>query len=465
MFLQVCNALIKEIQQGRFRPGVKLMGVRSLAALLAVNKKTIEAVYAELEQQQWIVRIPRIGTFVSEKLPETKPKDWASISVRRKEFTQAEASFYDIPSRPDTRTGGLLAIDDGFPDPRLVDHLSIGRSHRSILRVNSYHALLSYTQPYGDIVLREVLVRYLNDTRGIPCQLDNLMITRGSQMAIFLAIQSHLRKGEAAIVSSPGYFGANNALHFLGASVLTVPVDQEGINIEAIEHHCKKRTVKLVYVTPHHHHPTTVTLSPARRMKLLQLAESYGFIILEDDYDYDFHYGNSPILPLSSIDGLQHTVYTGSFSKAIAPALRVGYLLASKNIIEKAAKIRQVIDHQGDTIMERVMASLLQEGEVERMLRRSRKVYKQRRDFFCQQLDTLFSKQLDFRVPEGGLAIWAKLKKPLELEVVAKKALFKRLHLTTAHHHLPHFNALRLGFASLTVREIKERLAILKKVL
>lgn len=465
VFLQVCNALIKEIQQGRLRPGVKLMGVRALAALLAVNKNTIEAVYAELEQQQWIIRVPRKGTFVSEELPETKPKVWASTAVNRKELILPEATFAGIPSRADARAGGLLAIDDGFPDPRLVDHLSIGRTHRSILRVKSYHTLLSYTQPYGNGVLREVLVKYLNDTRGIPCQIDNLMITRGSQMAIFLAIQANLRKGEVAIVSSPGYFGANNALHHLGANVLSVPVDKEGIRVEAVEHHCKKHKVKLIYVTPHHHHPTTVTLSPARRMKLLHLAETYGFVILEDDYDYDFHYGNSPILPLSSIDGLQHTIYTGSFSKAIAPALRIGYLLAPKNIIEKAAKVRQVIDHQGDAIMERVMANLIQEGEVERMLRRSRKIYKQRRDFFCQQLGTHFAEQIDFRVPEGGLAIWAKLKQPLDLAVVAKKALAKRLHLTTAHHHPPRFNALRLGFASLTVKEIEERLAILKKVL
>ena len=462
VYLQLTNAIIKTIQQGSLRPGNKMLGIKVLADLLKVNKNTIERVYDELEVQQWVIRIPRKGTFVSEKLPKTKPREWNSETVIIKNTPETAVWNPAIYTDPSVEN---LIFDDGFPDPRVVDHLSIGRAHRSIFRSKRYHPLFSYTNPYGDITLRSELAKYLNDTRGIQCSEENILITRGSQMAIFLGMRTILQKGEFAVVGAPNYFGANNTLSYIGANILTVPVDEEGLVVDEIVKHCKKYKVRLMYTTPHHHHPTTVALSPARRMELLKLAEKYGIVILEDDYDYDFHYGNAPILPLSSVDSLKQTIYTGSFSKTIAPALRIGYLLASKEIIEKAVGIRRVIDHQGDPIMEHLMALLIQQGEIERMLRRSRKIYKQRREHFCQVLETHFADCVRFKVPEGGLAVWVRFNPTINVVEIAKKALIRKLNLATANHYGQSLNALRLGFASRNQEEIDKGLEILKSVI
>ena len=463
VYLQVTNAIIKEIQLGRLRPGTKMMGVKALATLLGLNKNTIERIYDELQLQQWVSRIPRKGTFVSEKLPETHPQQWNRQPQLKKVANEFEA--VDSLSVANKTPPNTLRFDDGFPDARVVDYLSIGRMHRSIFRTKQYQHLFSYTTPYGSDFLRKELVKYLNDTRGIHCNEENILITRGSQMAIFLGMKAYLGEGGKAIMGSPGYFGAQNTLKYLGAEILAVSVDGEGLNIDEITEHCKKHHIRLVYITPHHQHPTTVTLSPTRRMNLLRLAETHGFVILEDDYDYDYHYGNAPILPLSSIDSLQRTIYTGSFSKVLAPALRIGYLLAPKKIIDRAAQIRRVIDHQGDPIMEHAMAMLLKQGEINRVLRRSRKLYQQRRDYFCEQLGQHFSHHIAFKNPEGGLAVWASFDPAIDIMELSKKALASKLHLPTANHYAPSINAMRLGFASMNFSEIDKALQLLKSAL
>ncbi len=464
VYLQIVNTLIKEIQSGRLRPGTKMMGVKSLATLLNVNKNTIEKVYTELELQQWIKRIPRKGTFVSEKLPDFKPKNWnnqreRTVEKSSKNYSENSTSVFATKSKK------VVIFDGGLPDHRIIDNQAIARTHRNVLKADRYTTLFSYTNAYGDTMLRKELVKHLNDTRGIPCDEENILITRGSQMAIFLGMRILLKNNEIAIVSNPGYFGTTHVLEYIGANVLTVSVDEEGLVVDEIEDICKKNKVKVIYVTSHHHHPTTVSLSPSRRMSLLKLAEIYGFYILEDDYNYDFHYDNAPLLPLSSLDGLTNTIYTGSFSKTIGPGLRIGYLLADKKIIEKAVKIRGVIDVQGNPIMERAMGVLLQQGEIDRMLRRSRNIYMQRRDYLCEILNTLFSEEIDFKIPEGGLAVWAKFNESINLMEVYERTLAKNLNIILTPYYAPSHNATRLGFASLTFSEMEKYMGVLKSVL
>src|SRR5436853_4501774 len=143
-----------------------------------------------------------------------------------------------------------------------------------------------------------------------------------------------------------------------GIKFINVPVDEEGIDVDAVERVCRRKKIRALYVTSHHHYPTTVTLSASRRMKLLQLAEQYGFIIIEDDYDYEFHYESSPILPLASVDRNGMVVYIGSFSKTLSPGIRVGYIAAPPDLIHELGKVRQIIDAQGDPVLEEVVAEL-----------------------------------------------------------------------------------------------------------
>lgn len=199
------------------------------------------------------------------------------------------------------------------------------------------------------------MTEYLRETRGLPIQIDNVLITRGSTMGIHLAARGILQPGDVLVVGEISYGSGNLIFKNAAAKLVTVPVDEQGLDVEAIAGICETMPVRMVYVTPHHHYPTTATTFPAEAWPL-QLAKQYGFCILEDDYDYDFHYDCNPILPLAGADADGHVVYVGSLCKAISPALRVGYVVAPAEVIEELARLRRIIDRQGDNLLEATIA-------------------------------------------------------------------------------------------------------------
>ncbi|MDM1097127.1 PLP-dependent aminotransferase family protein [Myroides odoratimimus] len=230
----------------------------------------------------------------------------------------------------------------------------------------------------------------------------------------------------------------------------------------------KKQKIKAIYIIPHHHSPTTVTLSMERRLKFLKLAKEHQFAIIEDDYDFDFHYANKPYLPLASIDHNQNVIYLGSITKTFAPALRIGFMTGPANFIYAATALRELIDRQGDTTLEEAFASLFKQGEMNRYNRKALKTYKERRDTFCSLLDTNFANQITFKVPEGGLAIWAIFNPEIDLIQLSHNALKQGLYLDNGlfyKNEVFSTNGIRMGFASLDEKEMIEACAILKKVM
>ena len=205
-----------------------------------------------------------------------------------------------------------------------------------------------------------------------------------------------------------------------------------------------------------------------RRLKLLNLANQYRFAIIEDDYDFDFHYDNKPYLPLASIDHNQNVIYIGSISKTFAPALRIGFMTGPSAFIKAAASLRELIDRQGDTLLEEAFAALFDNGEMERHFRKSLKIYKQRRNLFCQILMSDFKDQIEFKIPEGGLGVWANFDKKIDLIKMSANALKQGLYIDNGNFYKNESfsaNALRMGFASLKENEMTEALAILKRTI
>lgn len=463
--LQIVNAVIKEIQVGRMKPGTKLPGILAAAQLFKVNKKTIEKAYSELSLQQWVSILPKVGTFISHNLPVIKNK---SLKNSRQLVIPNTPHYaleeHDITRFSDVTDRNAIIFNDGFPDNRLIDHALINRTYRSILKLKSYRKLLSYTSSMGDVVLREVLTNYLNKTRGIPCSMENIMITRGSQMALYLSMHLLLRKGDVAIVSDPNYFFADETLKYLKVIIKKVSVDKNGIVVDEIEALCKREQVRLVYVTPHHHHPTTVTLSAARRMQLLELAEKYHFAIIEDDYDFDFHYSHAPILPLASVDSKGSVIYIGSFSKTISPSFRIGYMVAPQKTLQQAANLRKIIDFQGDTILERTMSQLIDQGDIQAMVRKSLKEYRKRRDFLCEALKLQLGQFFSFDKPNGGMALWGKFSKNICLRKLSATAKMNNIIISDGTPYGMD-NHLRLGFASLEPDEMTTAVSVLEDIL
>jgi GntR family transcriptional regulator/MocR family aminotransferase len=360
-----------------------------------------------------------------------------------------------------------LVFNDGFPDTRLAPVELLIREYRRFANYKFTSRFLSYGPEQGSEHLRVELAKFLNETRGLQASPSNILITKGVQMALYLSSHVLLEKGDQVVVGEPGYVGASQVLAEAGAVINLVPVDEDGIDVDAVEALCRRKKIRLLYIIPHHHNPTTVTLTPARRMQLLELAKKYQFAVLEDDYDFDFQYASSPILPLSSIDDYGNVIYVGSFCKTIAPAIRIGFMVAPENMIREATRLRRLIDRQGEQLLEEAIANLLENGDISRHLKKANKIYHARRDLLCSLLQDELGRQLRWAVPDGGFAVWAQYTGKTTAGAVAENARALGLYVSSGeeYYHAPpaRYNAVRLGFASLNEREMKEAVSLLKK--
>ena len=198
---------------------------------------------------------------------------------------------------------------------------------------------------------------------------------------------------------------------------------------------------------------------------MLQLAARYGFCILEDDYDFDFHYDSNPILPLAGADEGNHVVYVGSLSKVFSPALRLGYVVAPAVVIEALANFRRVVDRQGDNVLEASLALLFKEGDMRRHLKKAQKTYHKRRDYFCGLLGSELGDYIHFERPGGGLAVWARFDRRIALPELAQRCRQKGLWISDGLFYAPDLNANRMGYAGVDETEIDKGIDILKNTL
>ncbi|MCD0488831.1 PLP-dependent aminotransferase family protein [Pedobacter sp. MC2016-14] len=471
LYLQLAKQLTAAITEGILLPATQLPGSRYLAQLLSVHRKTVIRAYDDLLAQGWLESKTGSGTFVAGHLPVIKPEKLGKkiqntgdpLLIAGFHFEQA-----DHLARKFIKEQTSYHLDDGFPDARLAPLHDLSRAYRTqLIMGNTYHRL-GYDDPQGSAWLREQLAAHFSETRGMKVTEDNILITRGTVMGLYLASTALIRPGDNVVAAAPGWTSANNNFLQAGANLLQIAVDEYGINTDELEKICKKKNVRMVYVTSHHHYPSSVSLRVERRIQLLQLSSKYGFIIFEDDYDYDFHYLNKPLSPLASADEAGTVLYCGSFTKTISPAFRVGYLVGSANVIAQLARLRRIVDRQGDTMLDNAMAELLQNGIIQRHLRKSLRVYRQRRDTFCNLLKSELNSYLNFVLPEGGLAVWTTFEPAIDLVKLAKEARKKDLSFSDGKIHRSPFyqlNSTRLGFASSNLDELAQSVDILKRLL
>jgi GntR family transcriptional regulator/MocR family aminotransferase len=287
-------------------------------------------------------------------------------------------------------------------------------------------------------------------------------------MGIYLTSQLLFKNKEAVIIGESNYITADLTFKEANADLIRVGVDEKGIDTNQIAEICKDKIIKAVYITPHHHHPTTVTLSADRRMHLLQLSYQYKFAIIEDDYDYDFHYSHAPILPLASSDSKGSVIYIGALCKIVVPGIRIGYMVAPKSFIDEAAQLRRIVDRQGDPMMELIYAHMIKDGDIQRHSKKALKIYKQRRDLFCEILSKELSDYIDFKIPDGGMSVWVTLKNKGDWRLIRDKALTNGLSIEPHEKYNPldkDHSGIRMGFASINEDEIKKGLGILAETI
>lgn len=412
LFLQLASAVADDIRNGRLKPGDALPGSRELAECLGVNRNTVVAGYGELAAEGLISTRVGGGTFVMPTLPHLA--SFASTPAAPEMPTFALARPLPMPLQRRSPTPGSLTLALSMPDSRLFPAQALTRAFRRAIGQRGRN-LVNYADLCGHLRLRNELATMLARSRGLPVTPDNLMITRSIEQAIDLVARTLLSPGDVVAVEAFGYPPAWNVLKLAGARLVPLPLDGEGLVVDALEQLLSRERVRAVFLTPHHQFPTTAVMSGNRRARLADLAVEHRFAIIEDDYDHEFHYAGKPVLPIAAGSGRANVVYVGSLANLLAPGLSTAFVVAPPAVFERLRSLRAASDARSDVAMECAIAELFADGELLRHTRRMRRTFAARRDALATMLRHHLGSALSFRVPEGGMALWAQVDDAIDL--------------------------------------------------
>jgi GntR family transcriptional regulator/MocR family aminotransferase len=468
-YRKILDCLIDAIQSGRLEPGTALPGTRELADILDVNRKTVILAYEEGVIKGWLVSEPRRGTFVntlfaSKTAPPDKPQKKRSVSDDERfapDFIALDLPPYFndlyVPSARTGRTRDTMYFDNGAPDHRLLPQAVLHRYYRNAMKAAFKSDWVKYGNHESAEQLRTTLAEMLRTTRGLAANSSNICLTQGTQMALHLAAGALLRPGDVVLVERLSYPPAWAIFRALGAQIEVVDVDQDGCRVDQVEALCLQRQVRLIYLTPHHQFPSTVSLRVDRRQKLLALAQQHRFTIIEEDYDHEYHFDGRPYLPLASDARQRNVIYIGSLSKLLGSSFRCGFVVGPENLVGALSKNQLLISTHGDAVMQKMLADLIADGELRRHVRRVSRLYRARKDALLESLHRHFGERITLRNPEGGLAVWTTFREDIDVDAMVRHAAGKQLFVRSGRQFSPlnqPVNGLRLGFASMTPDEL-----------
>lgn len=471
---QLYRQIRDELRSGNFSPSSsRLPSSRTLAAELGVSRLTVNEAFAQLHEEGYLITRPGSGTFVADPLPETfLAADRESVRPDAKQERHISKRVSGIPDQrvgsqfdlgPTNAPPGVL-LQSGIP---AVDEFPIAIWERLRAQVLAKKGanLLRYGSNRGDADLRKAVAAYLCDFRGAHCHADQILIVAGMQQAMLIAALAVLDRGDGAWIEDPGFHQARRVFALAEAAIVPRPVDQEGLVIAGAP---KRPMPRLIYVTPSHQFPLGMTMSLKRRKALLEFAEQRGAYILEDDYNAEFRFSGPPLPCLQGLDRSGRVIYAGTMSKILYPSLRLGYLLVPAPLADAVAKLRTAIDQHSPTIDQATLARFIVEGFYLSHVRRMRRIYSERREFFIEQFNQLLGDRFRLEIADAGLHALAWFRDEEDLKLIEREkpnlgVKISRLSLFCIEAKLP--PALMLGFAAWSPAQIRDGLTKLARVL
>jgi len=421
---QLYRQIRDELKSGKFSEGSsRLPSSRVLATDRGVSRSTVRLALSKLHAEGYLRSKPGSGTFVANLLPESfltadQPKTYQPIHRPARISDRARAI-------PDKRAGNQFDLGATGAGPGVslvasipaVDEFPIAvweRLRAQVLAKKGVN-LLRYSSNRGDVDLRKALAAYLCDFRGARCGPDQIVIVAGMQQAMLISAMAVLNPGETAWIEDPCYQQTRRVLSLAGVKVVPKAIDTHGI---VIARSPKEPLPRMIYVTPSHQFPLGVTMSFQRRTDLLDFARAHDAYIFEDDYDAEFRFVGPPLPSLQGIDNANRVIYAGTVSKILCPSLRLGYIVAPGQLVDSFVKIRSAMDQHSSPIEQATLARFITEGFFLSHIKRMRKIYAERRDFFIKQFNELLGDRFTLQVPEAGLNIVAWLKREEDFEMI-----------------------------------------------
>jgi GntR family transcriptional regulator/MocR family aminotransferase len=455
---QIYDAYRTAIVEGGLRPGQRIPSSRVLASELGVSRFPVLNAYAQLLAEGYFMSRVGAGTVVSTSLPDQFPSSVSAAvkpAVMRsgpRPVAQRCALLTRHHASPWLLGWGAFGVGqvaiDQFPVNTWAD---IVARHALSTKIQSFH----YSDGMGSPALRETIASYLKISRSLHCDASQIMIVSGSQQALEISARVLIDPGNKVWMEEPSYHLARNVFTLAGSRIVSVPVDDEGLNVAAGIKLCPK--ARLAYVTPSHQFPLGHTMSASRRLQLLDWAQKTGAWIIEDDYDSEYRYESLPIASVQGLDSNSRVIYVGTFSKVLFPSLRLGYLVIPPDLVDRFLTIRRVIDLSPPGMYQEVLAEFMNEGHFARHIRRMRVLYRERRSVLVDSIGRELGPMVGALGSEAGMHLTVLLpKRSRDLEI-AQRAAQQKLWiwpLTDAYFGKTPRPGFILGFGSTSVEEI-----------
>jgi GntR family transcriptional regulator / MocR family aminotransferase len=472
LYRQLYDRLRMAILSGQLKPGAQLPSTRSLASELGISRNTVLLAYEQLLAEGYVDGKVGRGTTVAYVLPETFLTTSNDLPI----LPQQQA----VPSQLSQR-GIILANNPFIPKPLLTPEGIQQRAFRvgmpaldafpkelwaQLIAKRAKHSLpelLNYRHPAGYYPLREAIASHLVVARGVRCTAEQVIVVAGSQGAIDLAARVLLDPGDDVWIEEPGYLGARGALEEAGANLFPVPVDREGLDVAFGIAHCPQ--ARLAYVTPSHQFPLGMTMSLPRRLALLEWAFQKNAWLLEDDYDSEYRFAGRPLSAMQGLDLANRTIYIGTFSKVLFPALRLGYIVVAPDTVEAFITVQGLTKLHLPALEQAVVADFIVEGHFTRHIRQMRTLYAKRRAILVKALKDAL--ELEISAPDTGMHLVVWLPPGVNDRLASQQAANNGVDVLpiSLFSINEHRSGLMLGYATVNEQEIHEGVQRLAKAL
>jgi GntR family transcriptional regulator/MocR family aminotransferase len=464
LYQQIEGYLRQAILSGNLSTNTRLPACRQLAHDLGVNRSTIENAYSVLEAEGLVFSKMGSGTYVLQQdTISTSPKHRSNayLPLWQQNFNnQNNISISDMIDEmlQAARHPCPINFASGISDARQFPAEEFRKTLQSVMRRDQITAL-EYGDPNGYAPLREGIAHILA-SQGLQTRPESILITAGSQQAIFLASQVLLKLNDTILVENPTYPAAIDLFRTLGYQIVGIPMDNQGMQVEKLEKLLQQYHPKLIYTIPNFHNPTGTCLSSVRRRQLIVLAERYNVPILEDDFVGDLRYEGHAQPSLKALDPGGQVIYVSTFSKMLVPGLRVGFIVADGPVYESLLNYKRLSDLATSTLIQRALDAFVTIGRYQTYLHRSSQTFRKRRDAMLKAIKSYMPTKISFDIPSGGLFIWLRLPDSISADKLLPFACKEGVAFVPGKFfftdNIGTGEWMRLNFASQSVEDIEE---------
>lgn len=472
LYQQLTEEIRSAVLEGRLKPKQKLPSSRSLAKSLSISRSTVTQSYEQLESEGYLETLGGSGTYVCHQLVDewlnlppieltNKPQ---SKDLNLSQFGQSLISINRLQvSEPD------YEISFRYGNPA-ISYFPIQQWRKLLNRhCNNSAALLNYAEEAGGYFpLKVEIADYLGRSRAVRCTPEQVIVVNGSQQALDLIGRLTLNPGDWVAIEEPGYLGARCCFMGQSANLEPIPVDEDGLDLEFLSQ-CD-RDFKLIHVTPSHQFPTGVILSLKQRIALLQWAQTTGTLIIEDDYDSEYRYGEQPIPALQGMDKNQSVIYIGTFSKTMFPSLRIGYLVVPPHWVSIIGKAKWLCDRSVPLLEQYALTDWIREGDFEKHIRRMRKLYNSRRQALISVFEKHFGDRVKIIGANAGIHVMVKIETDKSDRIIIEQAAAEGIGLISTRGYYLNTDTFRqgefiFGYGQLEETQIETGISRLSQVL